>query len=66
MPRYGETHADRGRATATTTCQDCGATVSPRFVRVFGDNDGTVHGCLECSTYTDLANGECTDPGGGD
>lgn len=28
----------------------CGAHVSEAFARVLGDNDGQVHGCLDCET----------------
>lgn len=60
--RYGATRADRGRATATTTCLGCGETVSPRLVRVFGDNDGTVHACPSCASFSDLTKGAGADP----
>lgn len=29
-------------------CEGCGALVSARFARVFGDNQGDVHACPEC------------------
>lgn len=29
-------------------CQNCGNTVSNKFSKVYGDNNGTVHHCLEC------------------
>lgn len=35
-------------------CQNCGAFVSARFARVFGDNDDRVYGCRECMTTTEL------------
>jgi hypothetical protein len=31
------------------TCDRCGAFVSKDFLRVFGANDGTVDGCLDCT-----------------
>jgi hypothetical protein len=31
------------------TCDRCGAFVSADFVRVFGTNDGSVRGCLDCT-----------------
>lgn len=62
--RDGTTRADRGRVDATTTCQNCGAAVTPRLVRVFGANDGTLHACPECETYSALANGAGAEPGG--
>lgn len=39
-------------------CQRCGGAVSLRFRKVFGGNDGTVHGCPECMTLSDLCEGE--------
>ncbi|MHC3439176.1 DUF7563 family protein [Natrialbaceae archaeon A-gly3] len=41
-------------------CQQCGAHVTNRFRRVFGNNDGDVYGCRECMKSTDLLNGEGT------
>ena len=41
-------------------CQQCGAHVTSRFRRVFGNNDGEVYGCRECMKSTDLLNGEGT------
>lgn len=49
--------ADRSQTTdRNRRCHGCNAPVSRRFVRVFGV-DGTVHGCLECLTRTELAVG---------
>ncbi|WP_331233260.1 DUF7563 family protein [Natronorarus salvus] len=31
-------------------CTQCGAFVTPDFVRVFGDNTKEVHGCLSCTS----------------
>ncbi|WP_435346390.1 DUF7563 family protein [Haloarchaeobius sp. HRN-SO-5] len=39
------------------TCENCGAHLSSSFVRVFGDNDGTLHRCSECSTVSELMSG---------
>jgi hypothetical protein len=39
-------------------CNNCGAFVTRRFSRVFGDNAGEVYGCLDCGTARDLHNGE--------
>lgn len=36
-------------------CTNCDAYVTAHFARVFGDNDDTVHHCMECSTKTELA-----------
>lgn len=41
----------------TRSCQNCGTQVTPDFARVFGDNEGRVHGCLECMTGTDVREG---------
>lgn len=30
------------------SCDNCGTFVTPDYARVFGDNDGVVHGCPEC------------------
>ena len=35
-------------------CQNCGGHVTPQFVRVFGDNDDTVHACPNCSTCREV------------
>ena len=31
-------------------CQHCGAHVSERYARVYGDEDGVVHRCLHCES----------------
>ena len=36
------------------SCAGCGAHVSEAFVRVFGDNDGKLHGCPNCMTHGEL------------
>ncbi|RKD85231.1 DUF7563 family protein [Halopiger aswanensis] len=41
-------------------CQNCGAHVTARYRRVFGDNNGEVHGCRECMSTTDIINGKAT------
>ena len=38
----------------TSHCEKCGEHVTPQFSRVFGDNDDTVHGYVNCSTYRGL------------
>ena len=38
-------------------CENCDAHVSRPFVRVFGDNEGTLHRCLECTTFRELQDG---------
>lgn len=39
------------------TCENCGTHVSASYVRVFGDNDGTLHYCSTCSTVSDVMEG---------
>lgn len=39
------------------TCSNCGAFVTADYVRVFGDNDGTVHGCPDCTALRYLTEG---------
>ena len=36
---------------------ECGAHVTPDFVRVFGDRDGLVAGCIECTDRVNLRRG---------
>jgi len=31
-------------------CQNCGEYVTKQFIRVFGTNDGSLYGCMSCST----------------
>lgn len=38
-------------------CANCGGHVTERFRRVFGDNDGAVHGCPSCMGTTEIVNG---------
>lgn len=40
-----------------TQCLGCGAFVSARFIRVFGDNDDHVYGCHECMSTQELFDG---------
>jgi hypothetical protein len=44
------------------TCGRCGVFVSMDFARVFGTNDGTVEGCLDC-TEGRVVGGERTGSG---
>ena len=43
--------------TDTDLCRNCGAHVSDRFRRVFGDRDNVMHRCPECDTFTRLKRG---------
>ncbi|AEH38879.1 hypothetical protein Halxa_4277 [Halopiger xanaduensis SH-6] len=40
-----------------STCKHCGAHVTDRFRRVFGDESDRVHRCSECDTYARLTRG---------
>ncbi|MFW6321580.1 MAG: DUF7563 family protein [Halohasta sp.] len=44
------------------TCNNCGSYVTKQFVRVFGANDGSVYGCMNCSTGRELREGGGTQP----
>lgn len=44
----------------SSQCRNCGAYVSARFARVFGDNNDEVYNCIECSTLRDLQQGAGT------
>lgn len=41
--------------TAQNQCSRCGGHVDENFRRVFGDNQGRVHACLNCADKTALA-----------
>ncbi|WP_449271533.1 DUF7563 family protein [Halopiger djelfimassiliensis] len=41
-------------------CSNCGAHITPSFVRVFG-SDGDVHGCPTCMTYAEITNGDAVE-----
>lgn len=41
-------------------CQNCGSFVTSDFVRVFGNNESEVFGCIACHTVSDLHSGETT------
>ncbi|WP_456071300.1 DUF7563 family protein [Haladaptatus caseinilyticus] len=45
---------------ADTRCQNCGSFVTRDFTRVFGNNQNSVHGCLDCMNGTDVKNGQAT------
>lgn len=46
-----------GSTAPACQCSNCGEHVSQDFVRVYGDNDGEVYGCLSCLTTRDLRKG---------
>ncbi|MFB6068426.1 MAG: hypothetical protein ABEJ90_00685 [Halobacterium sp.] len=35
-------------------CHNCGSHVTVQFARVFGDNDDSVHNCIDCATNAEL------------
>ncbi|SDK40451.1 hypothetical protein SAMN04515672_3012 [Natronorubrum texcoconense] len=41
----------------TSTCKHCGAYVSGRFCRVYGDNNDRTHRCGERNSYRRLTRG---------
>ncbi|MEF8788660.1 MAG: hypothetical protein V5A61_00895 [Haloarculaceae archaeon] len=45
------------------TCENCGAFVTPDFVRVFGSNEREVFGCTECTSLRVLKSGRGARPG---
>ncbi|WP_084813314.1 DUF7563 family protein [Natrinema thermotolerans] len=40
-----------------STCLHCGAHVSDRFRRVFGDDDDRAHRCGSCDSYARMSRG---------
>lgn len=38
-------------------CNRCGSFVTPRFTRVFGNNEDTVYGCRDCLPVSALIAG---------
>lgn len=47
--------------TAAPHCRNCDSQVTPRFARVFGDNDDVAHTCPNCATYRELKDGTHTE-----
>lgn len=37
-------------------CEECGSHVTHAYARAFGNNDGEVHGCLECKPNYEAMN----------
>ena len=46
----------------TRSCAGCGAHVQPATVRVFGDDNGVLHGCQRCLSRGALHSGAGADP----
>lgn len=47
---------------AHRACQNCGAAVTARFARVFGDSDQRAHACKQCSTMKKIQKGAAAGP----
>ncbi|WP_446685177.1 DUF7563 family protein [Haladaptatus pallidirubidus] len=43
-------------------CQNCESFITRDFARVFGDNQNTVQGCLNCMSGTDVKAGHASYP----
>lgn len=43
-------------------CPNCDEMVTPTFVRVFGDNDDRINGCVHCLTSAELTDGDDETP----
>ncbi|WP_143823920.1 DUF7563 family protein [Natronorubrum thiooxidans] len=52
-----------GAHATDSSCRHCGAHVSDRFSRVFGDDDDRAHRCSECDTYARLSRGSAAGVG---
>lgn len=58
-PQIGVSHVhERG---PMTECENCGTHVTTTYARVFGDNQGRVHGCYDCMNRTAIQSGEAAD-----
>lgn len=56
-PSWKPVAEDETDTGSSTTCRNCGNTVTDQFARVFGDNQNIVHGCPDCMTYRELKSG---------
>jgi hypothetical protein len=43
-------------------CKNCESFVTADFARVFGDNEGEVFGCADCTPFRELMTGESAIP----
>ncbi|SFR65703.1 hypothetical protein SAMN04487947_3179 [Halogeometricum rufum] len=41
-------------------CNNCDTFVTPRFARVFGDNEDDIYGCRNCLSVTALVEGHAS------
>ena len=60
-PNWTPTDADDP---AGLRCRNCGAKVTKRFARVFGDNENVPHACPECTDNRHLPR-DASNAGGG-
>lgn len=44
-------------ASEKNRCQECGANVTPRWRKVFGNNENEVYGCPDCTNSVERRNG---------
>lgn len=54
--------AQNNDCATNNACENCGGHLTPDFVRVYGDEDGDVHRCPNCSTMRERLAGKATDP----
>lgn len=52
----------RSRWSIVPNCQNCEAFVTADFARVFGDNEGEVYRCTECTSFRELISGKTARP----
>ncbi|MFC7216533.1 hypothetical protein ACFQO4_20955 [Saliphagus sp. GCM10025334] len=57
-----ETPTVYGAEPTGNRCLNCGTRVLEGTVGVYGDNDGNLHACPECSTYRHLKQGAGWNP----
>lgn len=58
----GPERSGRRRDSTSHQCRSCDTYVSADFARVFGDNDDTIHACLNCTTLAALRDGQAVEP----
>lgn len=57
MDRFNYDGSTGSNPVGRVRCRSCGETVTPRFARVFGDNEDVIHACLMCTTGRELISG---------
>jgi protein-arginine kinase activator protein McsA len=58
MARRITSEVDDEPLAALARCQGCGALVTTRFARVFGNNEDELYACHQCATLRELSRGE--------